>query len=395
VKEFVASCEPCQFRNNRRQEESLYPTWSATLFEKIGLDIVHMPSCAGKHYLVIARDDLSGWPEARALAKADSASIAKFLWEEVVCRHGCFGRLVVDGGPENKGFVEEFTRRYRIQRVQISAYHPQANGMIERGHKPIIEALARMTTETGQLWVHCLPAVLFADRTTVHRPTEVTPFELVYGRQAILPVELQHPTWRILDWASVTDRASLLATRARQLQLRNEDIEELALRKQRKRAAAKETFDSTKQLRKAPILEGDLVLCHDPWSDIDLSTARKLSPKWRGPYRVRIAIQDKGTYILEELDNTLLAGTFAGNRLKKFIQRKGILVPIDKDSSIDGTEAENDSTESNSDTTEEDNLATEQVGHATKEVGDSTEVQVLIPEFQGDRTEYIRWDSEN
>jgi hypothetical protein len=40
VKEFVASCKSCQFRNNRRQEETFYPTWSATLFEKIGLDIV-------------------------------------------------------------------------------------------------------------------------------------------------------------------------------------------------------------------------------------------------------------------------------------------------------------------------------------------------------------------
>jgi hypothetical protein len=186
----------------------------------------------------------------------------------------------------------------------------------------------------------------------------------------------------------------LLATRARQLQLRNEDIEELALRKRRKRANAKDAFDFTKQIRHSLITEGDLVLCHDPWSDIDLSTARKLSPKWRGPYKVQTVVQDKGTYILQELDGSLLAGTFAGNRLKKFIQRKGIFIPIDRDPSMDTTEPEDDTTESISDPTERNGLATEQVSHATEEINDSMEIQVIIPEFQGDRTEYIRWDDD-
>jgi hypothetical protein len=63
----------------------------------------------------------------------------------VVYRHGCFGRLIVDGGPENKLYIEEFTARYGIERVQVSSYHPQANGIVERGYRPITEALARMT----------------------------------------------------------------------------------------------------------------------------------------------------------------------------------------------------------------------------------------------------------
>jgi len=87
------------------------------LFEKIGLDVIHMPPCKGKNYLVVARDDLSGWVEARALLSANSAAIADFLWEDVVCRYGCFGRLVVDRGPKNKGWVKAFTRKYGIKRV--------------------------------------------------------------------------------------------------------------------------------------------------------------------------------------------------------------------------------------------------------------------------------------
>jgi hypothetical protein len=92
-------------------------------------------------------------------------------------------------------------------------------------------------------WAKNLPAVLLADRTTVHQPTGKTPFFMVYGREAVLPVEMRYPMWRVLDWEEVSNRASLLATRAQQLRIRDEDIEEVALRKQRKRFEGKEAFD--------------------------------------------------------------------------------------------------------------------------------------------------------
>ena len=120
-----------------------------------------------RSFLVAARDDLSGWIEARATGNANSLSVAKFLWEDVICRYGCFGRLIVDGGPENKDLVEELAERYGIKRVQVSAYHHQANGMIERGHKPIVDALSKMTNGGLGNWMENLPAVLWADRSTV------------------------------------------------------------------------------------------------------------------------------------------------------------------------------------------------------------------------------------
>jgi hypothetical protein len=127
-----------------------------------------MPLCKGKRYLVVAQEDLSGWVEARALSKATLATVAKFLWEDVVCRHGCFSRLVIDGGPENKGYVAAFTAKYRIKRVQVSVYHLPANGMIEQGHKPIANALAKLTDSGLSNWVQNLSIVLFADCTLVH-----------------------------------------------------------------------------------------------------------------------------------------------------------------------------------------------------------------------------------
>ena len=144
VKAYVQSCGECQRRELSRPDEALYLTWVALLWQKVGLEMVYMPLCEGFYFLVIARCDSFGWVEAKPLSTLSSRAAADFLWEDVICRHWCFGKLVIDGGSENKEAVAELTRRYGIKRVVVSAYHPQANGMIERGHKPIVDALSKM-----------------------------------------------------------------------------------------------------------------------------------------------------------------------------------------------------------------------------------------------------------
>jgi hypothetical protein len=201
-------------------------------------------------------------------------------------------------GLENQRHVEAFTEKYGIERVQVPAYHPQANGMIERGHKPIVEALARMTDGGLGNWVRNLSMVLLADRTTVHQPTGKTPFFMVYSREAVLLVELKYPTWRVLDWEKVSSRAELLATRAQQLRFRDEDMEELVLKKRRKRSEGKKAaFDSSKRIRRSEIIEGGRVL-----------TVFELLFQRRGHRSRRIRWD--------------VVGTFAGNRLKKSVSRR-------------------------------------------------------------------------
>jgi hypothetical protein len=71
----------------------------------------------------------------------------------------------------------------------------------------------------------------------------------------------------------------------------------------------------------------------------------KLSYKWLGPYRVRKAILEKGTYILEEFDGTPLAGTYTSNRLKKFVERHRFYIPVTIDSKDDSSESSDSSSD--------------------------------------------------
>lgn len=68
-----------------------------------------------------------------------------FKWEDVICLHGFFGKQVRDSGLENKEAIKELTRGYRVKKVVLLVYHQQANGMIEKGHKPMVNILSKMS----------------------------------------------------------------------------------------------------------------------------------------------------------------------------------------------------------------------------------------------------------
>lgn len=80
-------------------------------------------------------------------------AVANFLWDDMICWYGCFSKLVIDEGSENKEAVEELIQRYRIKRVVVSAYDLQINGMIERGHELIVNTLSKMSDKDSANWV--------------------------------------------------------------------------------------------------------------------------------------------------------------------------------------------------------------------------------------------------
>jgi hypothetical protein len=173
---------------------------------------------------------------------------------------------------------------------------------------------------------------------------------LVYGRDALLPIDLSLESWSIVDWeGEVEDRESLLRARMRQLDEKNLREARAAVNLENSRRANKAYFDQHKRLRgeNQELHVGDLVLLQAVSNQpLNRSRARKLDDKWRGPYRIRAAPEHSTYYRLAELDGVELVGSFAGNRLKKFFSR----AELDRDRAerqavirvLDGLEDEED-----------------------------------------------------
>jgi len=90
------------------------------------------------------------------------------------------------------------------------------------------------------------------------------------------------------------------------------------------RKANKTYFDQQKRFRgdQQQLRVGDLVLLHNSKKLKTHSSKDKVDDNWFGPYRIREIPENSTFYLLEELDGTHLAQSFAGNRLKKFFTRE-------------------------------------------------------------------------
>jgi hypothetical protein len=236
----------------------------------------------------------------------------------------------MDGGTE---YANEEVRillaGFGVKQVQVTAYHPMGNGQIENGHTPILNALAKLTKGTMVGWRKHLPAVFWADRTTVKRTTGYSPADLLYGHEVILPVEVELGSFNTLDWGKFKDTATLLAYRAQQLSRRNDEMPEIMDRQARARQSNKEWFDQQNSVTLEDIEPGTLVLVRR--DELIHSRSHKLAYRWRGPYRVRTVNASTCTYVLEELDGTEFVRPIARRRLRAIptlrptVQDTGIL----------------------------------------------------------------------
>lgn len=326
VSRYVKSCVECQFRSSNRTEEPLRLVTVSGLFRRVSLDITYMPSSMGKQYLLVARCLFTHYPEARAIAKANAAAVSRFFMEEVIARHGVPESVQIDGGPENRGEFAETLKSLGIRAITISSYNSKANGSIEVGHKPLQNALSKVTGGSGKNWPKHLSSILLSDRVTAKTSTGYSPFYLLHGIEARLPVECEVATWSSVSWKDGCSTSELLLARMQQIESRDADMEEAECQLERLREINKENFDVRHVLRNDPLKPGELVLLHNTQKSSDKSSDRKLDYRWLGPYAIQEAISNTGPYIIRELDGTIRKGTVHGNRLKRFYVRDGAMV---------------------------------------------------------------------
>ncbi|XP_070036390.1 uncharacterized protein [Nicotiana tomentosiformis] len=112
-------------------------------------------------------------------------------------RFGIPKEIACDNRPQFIGAkVTKFFKDLKIKRITPSPYHPSANGQEESTNKVIIQNFNKMFEAAKGKWPEELPGVLWAYRTTAKSSIGETPFSLMYGVEALIPVEVGEPTLR-------------------------------------------------------------------------------------------------------------------------------------------------------------------------------------------------------
>ena len=294
VKEYIRTCPACNARNHGQRHEAppLAPEPRISRpFERIGIDFMEEPQSArGNHAVLVVIDHATKWVEAKACSDETAETAARFVFENIICRHGAPKEIWSDRGKCFTGEVmAHLSKLCGIEQRFTSGYHPQTNGLTERMNRTINEMLAKAVADNQRNWDELLPALVWSYNTSKHSATGYSPFELNHGHAPVLPLDAK------LQDDSVPLRASeWVRTLGEQVKM----LQNANLANQKKAAAAQAAQYNKDKKRAAQIKVGDLVHWRRPRIGPELN--RKLVSIWRGPFTVTEKLGDVNYRLMDK-----------------------------------------------------------------------------------------------
>ncbi|KAG9442524.1 hypothetical protein H6P81_018378 [Aristolochia fimbriata] len=255
--EMARTCKPCQFYADyiHQPREPLHPTIVSWPFEALGMDIIGPitpKSDFDRQYILAAIDYFSKWAEAVAYQEVKATTVADFIQTQIIYRYGVPRYIMTDNGTPFRNRV--------MDRL--------SNGLAEAFNKTLCKILKKTIGTNKKSWDEKFGEPLWAYRTSFQTPIQSTPYSLVYGTEAMLPLKVQLPSLRIAMREGLTTEECAQLRLAELESLDEQRLAELeSLDEQRLEAQQRlECYQSrmtrafNKKVRLRSFQKGDLVL---------------------------------------------------------------------------------------------------------------------------------------
>ena len=160
-------------------------------FAHLHVDLVGpLPSSKeGYTHLFTIRDRTTRWPEAVLLKNTTATDCAAALTSGWIARFGVPDVITSDRGVQFTSAIWQILcKTLRIKHITTTAYHPQSNGLVERFHRQLKNALK--SRACGVDWAEHLPWVMLGIRAAPKEDSAVSAAEMVYGSPLTLPGQL-------------------------------------------------------------------------------------------------------------------------------------------------------------------------------------------------------------
>ena len=195
VHKWCQQCPQCAQRKtpapkNKVKLTCIHPGYPLQL---VAMDILGpLPESSHKNsYVLVVSDYFTRWTEAYALPNQESATVAHKLVDEFFFRFSLPEQLHSNQGRQFESTViKEVSSLLQIKKTRTTPYHPQSDGLVERFNRTLLSMLATTIADHPWDWEDNLRQLCYAYNTSVHSSTGYTPFFLMFGRQARIPVDL-------------------------------------------------------------------------------------------------------------------------------------------------------------------------------------------------------------
>ena len=157
-------------------------------FEHLNLDLVTLTPSNGYKYLLTIVDRFSRWPVAIPIKDMTVETILDAFAHGWVATFGVPSSITTDRGSQFLSAAwAQLMNMWGIKAHTTTAYHPEANGLVERLHRRLREALLACSQDHPEQWFWKLPSVMLSLRTTLKPDLGASPAEMLFGEPIAIP----------------------------------------------------------------------------------------------------------------------------------------------------------------------------------------------------------------
>lgn len=278
IRKYIKNCHSCQLNktNFKPTKQPMEITTTAEApFERIAFDVVGpLPLTeSGNRFIITTQDDLTKFSFAFATPNHEAKTIANRL-TTIFTSFGIPKTYLTDQGADfMSNLMKELSALFKTKHLATSPYHPQTNGALERSHLTLKDYLKHYIKDNQTDWDEYLPFATFSYNTSVHKSTNYTPYELLFGKKAYLPSSIvQEPKLNYTYDDYIKSLQSKLNT---SFKIARENITHSKLK-------SKENYD--RDINPIEFAVNELVCLRNNQGKLGLS--RKLLPNAKGPYKI-------------------------------------------------------------------------------------------------------------
>ncbi|MCO5602286.1 hypothetical protein L7F22_056415 [Adiantum nelumboides] len=213
VQHWCKACKACQQAGDRKLSYGpRFPIFAYGPFEKWGIDAIGpLPrTSTNKQYILTATDYMTRWAKAASVARITAADVSKFVLDYICSRFGTPLEILSDRGPGFRAdLLNALLENLSIKHVHSTPYYPQCNGLVEKTNGVLCKIITKHVRDRPQDWDKHLTAALWAYRTSFKVSTQFTPYHLVYGQEALLPIEVELGSLRVLAREATSSKEKL------------------------------------------------------------------------------------------------------------------------------------------------------------------------------------------